>query len=88
MDDSAEAARVRALEADLEAWWWRHVAWCVDMAAFVLLGGLYMISLLIIFAAPYFAARRAKVRGLPDGSAWQAAHDNSAPGGLLMPAPA
>ena len=84
-DDSAEATRLRALEADLDVWWWRHVAWCVDMGAFVMLGALYIIALLTIFASPYLNARRAKDRGLPDGSAWQAGHDGTAPGGLLMP---
>ena len=36
-------------------------------------------------AGSELAAKRAKERAGPDGSAWQAAHDDSAPGGLLMP---
>jgi hypothetical protein len=83
-DDTAD--RLTALQADLDAWWWRHVAWMVDMGAFCVLCAIYVVALLAIFASPYLSARRAKAAGTPDGSAWLAAHDTSAPGGLLMPA--
>jgi len=86
--DTAAADRVSALQTELDAWWWRHVAWMVDMGAFGLLCSVYIIALVGIFATPYLAARRAKAAGRPDGSIWQAEHDDTAPGGLLIPAAA
>ena len=48
----AAAEQADRMEAELEAWWWQHQAWRLDVISFAVLCVLYLIALTVVFIVP------------------------------------